>query len=167
MHHHHAPAANSSATISAAMAEAMDAAGLEPGRSPVPVRLPIAAVLFQRRAERLRSLAPGHRLSSWLGFMAQVSDAQHALASVPVEGPTAPGARWILDLRELRNRLRGTLPTTAESALDALPWDDAEALNASAARLLAGAGGGHRRRALHRRRPAGRLDPPRRWADGR
>ena len=136
--HRHAPAADTSATISAAMAEAMAAAGLEPGRSPSPVRPPRADLLFRHRAERLRSLAAGHRLSSWLAFMSQLSDAQHALASIPVEAPAAPGTRWLPDLEGLRDRLRGTLPATAESALAALPWGDTESLNATAARLLTG-----------------------------
>lgn len=136
--HRHATATDGTATISGAMAEAMAAAGLEPGRSPSPVRLPDAGMLFRHRAERLRSLAPGHRLSSWLAFMAQLSDAQHALATVPAADPASPETGWLSDLEQLRSRLRGALPATAENALEALPWGDGEALNASAARLLTG-----------------------------
>lgn len=137
--HRHATASATDGTapiISGAMAEAMAAAGLEPGRSPSPVRLPNAAVLFQHRAGRLRSLAPGHRLSSWLAFMAQLSDAQHELAMLPTA--VSPEAGWLSDLEHLRHRLRGALPAAAENALEDLPWGDGEALNALAARLLTG-----------------------------
>jgi len=134
--HRHATATDGPAPISEAMAEAMAAAGLEPGRSPSPVRLPDAGTLFRHRAARLRRLADGHRLSSWLAFMAQLSDAQHELAAIPTAA--APETGWLSELVHLRNRLRGSLPATAETVLEALPWSDAEALNASAARLLTG-----------------------------
>ncbi len=126
------------ATITPALAESMAAAGLEPGRSPAPVRLPDAGALFQRRADRLRRLMPGHRLSGWLAFIAQVSDAQHALAAIPVTGATDPAVRWRQDLDGLRERLSGRLPDMAERALAALPWGDADALSAAADRLRTG-----------------------------
>ncbi|PWC46268.1 formate dehydrogenase accessory protein FdhE [Azospirillum sp. TSA6c] len=135
--HRHATATEGSTPVSGAMAEAMAATGLEPGRSPSPVRLPDAGKLFQHRAKRLRSLASGHRLSSWLAFMAQLSDVQHALATVPAAA--APETGWLSDLEQLRSQLRGMLPAAAETALEDLPWGDREALNALAARLLTGA----------------------------
>lgn len=121
------------------IADAMAAAGLQPGRSPAPVRLPDPGVLFQRRADRLRRLAPGHPLSAWLEFVTLLSETQHALAAAPLSAPATPQAQWRRDLEALRKRLRGALPIPAAEALDALPWTDADALDGLAARLTAGA----------------------------
>lgn len=121
------------------IAGAMAAAGLVPGRSPAPVLLPDPGTLFQRRADRLRRLAAGHPLSAWLEFVAQLSDAQHALATTPLPAPAAPEAQWRYELGSLRDRLRGALPADAADTLDALPWTDPNALDGLAARLTAGA----------------------------
>jgi FdhE protein len=43
------------------------------------VRLPDPTDLFAKRAERLRALAPGHGLSAYLVFLADLSQAQHAI----------------------------------------------------------------------------------------
>lgn len=52
------------------------------------VVLPDPATIFTRRAERLRSLAQGHRLALYLSFVADLSEAQHkALAGLPDIAP--------------------------------------------------------------------------------
>ncbi len=52
------------------------------------VVLPDPATIFARRAERLRSLAQGHRLALYLSFVADLSEAQHkALAGLPDIAP--------------------------------------------------------------------------------
>ncbi|MDQ2105987.1 formate dehydrogenase accessory protein FdhE domain-containing protein, partial [Azospirillum isscasi] len=61
-------ASSTDAPISEATAAAMAAAGLVPGQSPAPLRLPDAA-LFARRAARLRTLADGHAMGDWLRFV--------------------------------------------------------------------------------------------------
>ncbi|MGY0781082.1 formate dehydrogenase accessory protein FdhE domain-containing protein, partial [Azospirillum argentinense] len=68
-------APNSEAAMSEATAAAMAAAGLVPGQSPAPLRLPGAAI-FARRAARLRALAAGHAMGDWLRFVATLADAQ-------------------------------------------------------------------------------------------
>ncbi|CAO3438738.1 formate dehydrogenase accessory protein FdhE [Azospirillum doebereinerae] len=127
------PAADSATEATAA---AMAAAGLVPGQSPAPLRLPDPARLFQRRAARLRALASGHSLGGWLSFVATLADAQHALVAEPAPAPAAE--QWRDDLRALRSRLGDAVPAPARPALDALVLADAEALDALADRLTGG-----------------------------
>lgn len=128
--------------LTAAMAEA----GLTPGRSPSPVRLPNAAILFAGRAARLRHLAPGHSLEAWLSFLAQVADAQQAVI-VAGDGGT-PDRQWLPDLRALIARLDGRVPDTARPAFAALAahldrnrTDGDEAVAGIARRLMDGSAG--------------------------
>ncbi|MGF7176026.1 formate dehydrogenase accessory protein FdhE [Azospirillum doebereinerae] len=127
------PAADSATEATTA---AMAAAGLVPGQSPAPLRLPDPARLFQRRAARLRALASGHSLGGWLSFVATLADAQHALVAEPASAP--PAAQWRDDLRALRSRLGDAVPVPARPALDALVLADAETLDALADRLTGG-----------------------------
>jgi FdhE protein len=63
------------------------------------VVLPDPAKIFARRAERLRSLAQGHRLALYLSFVADLSEAQHkALAGLPDIAP--PSADDLARARE-------------------------------------------------------------------
>lgn len=132
---------------------AMDAAGLIPGRSPEPVRLPDAAGLFAGRAARLRKLAEGHMLADWLRFVALLADAQHrAMRAGP--GPGAPADAWTADvwaadvwaaevwtneLPALHAALAGRLaPAAADGLIRALTLDSA-ALAALGRRVASGA----------------------------
>lgn len=123
------------ATTNAATAEAMAATGLQPGRSPAPVRLPDPTAIFARRAARLCRLAPGHPLSGWLDFVAVLADAQHALATATPPSPEPPETGWRHALEALRAPLRAALPADVAGALNGLPWDDGGALDGLAARL--------------------------------
>ncbi len=122
------------APISEATAAAMAAAGLVPGQSPAPLRLPDTA-LFARRAARLRGLADGHAMGDWLRFVATLADAQGTVAATSASLP--PEEQWAADLRALAARL-GTpgsaLPGGAREALNALAASDADALEALAGR---------------------------------
>ncbi|SMH62681.1 formate dehydrogenase accessory protein FdhE [Azospirillum agricola] len=126
----HAPAAD----VSEATAAAMAAAGLVPGQSPSPLRLPDATSLFQRRAARLRRLAGGHSLGGWLSFVATLADAQHALAAATASAP--PAAQWPLDLQALLARLGDTVPPPARVALGLLGPGESGRLAAFADRLI-------------------------------
>lgn len=114
----------------------MAAAGLVPGQSPAPLRLPDPARLFQRRAARLRALASGHSLEGWLSFVAALADAQHALVGEAATVP--PAEQWPSDLRALRTRLGDSVPAPARAALDALLQADAVTVANLAARLAEG-----------------------------
>jgi len=121
-------------------ASAMAAAGLVPGHSPVPVRLPAAVSLFENRARRLRELAPGHSLAEWLDFVARLADAQAAVVATAAVA-AGPGRQWPADLRALLARLEGQLPDAMAPVLAALGQADAaalDALDALAVRLQAG-----------------------------
>jgi len=54
------------------------------------VRLPARAELFSQRAQRLRQLADGHPIGAYLGLMATVADAQHAVAQSVAIPPVDP-----------------------------------------------------------------------------
>lgn len=125
------------------LAEAMAEAGLNPGRSPEPVRLPDAATLFARRAERLRHLAPGHSLEAWLSFLALVCEAQQETVNDDAADSAAPDRQWRRDLRALLARLDGRVPDTARSALRTLSasLDDDAAVEGIARRLMDGSAG--------------------------
>lgn len=136
-------ASSSHPTIDPSLAEAMAEAGLNPGRSPSPVRLPHTATLFARRAERLRHLAPGHSLEAWLSFLALVADAQQAVIADGIAGPATPAERWRDDLRALLGRLDGRVPENARPAFAALSarMDDTAAVEGIARRLMDGSAG--------------------------
>lgn len=59
------------------------------------VRLPDPDTLFAERAERLRTLAPGHALEGYLRFVAEIAQAQ---AEVQAEMPAVPHAEPAADL---------------------------------------------------------------------
>ncbi|UKJ74979.1 formate dehydrogenase accessory protein FdhE [Azospirillum brasilense] len=120
----------SEAAMSEATAAAMAAAGLVPGQSPAPLRLPDAAI-FARRAARLRALAEGHAMGDWLRFVATLADAQAAVAATPAALP--PEEQWATDLRALAARL-DSLPGGAREALTALAASDPDTLEALAGR---------------------------------
>ncbi|TWA63350.1 FdhE protein [Azospirillum brasilense] len=120
----------SEAAMSEATAAAMAAAGLVPGQSPAPLRLPDAAI-FARRAARLRALAEGHAMGDWLRFVATLADAQAAVAATPAALP--PEEQWTADLRALAAKL-DALPGGAREALAALAASDADTLEALAGR---------------------------------
>ena len=49
--------------------------------APEPVIMPDPAERFANTASRLRSLAAGHPMAEWLGFMSRLSEAQHTAAT--------------------------------------------------------------------------------------
>lgn len=116
------------------LADQIAAAGLIPGRSPEPVLLPDPVKLFTRRAERLRTLAPGHAMGSWLAFVADIAEAQQALAHAGTTG--APEQAWHDDLSALHARLRPRLPAPAVVALENLLGQDEAVFLALADRLM-------------------------------
>jgi FdhE protein len=115
---------------------------------PVPIILPDLTRLFERRADRLESVADGHPMAEWLRFMARVTRAQHdaVLALSPadavevIEG-IAPlstdGHRRNPDWREglhvlLRALAHPALPDQASEALRQVQARDAAALESVA-----------------------------------
>ncbi|HET7775964.1 MAG TPA: formate dehydrogenase accessory protein FdhE [Azospira sp.] len=121
-------------------AAAMAAAGLVPGQSPSPVRLPALDSVFQARAARLRQLAPGHSLGDWLEFVAILSDAQHALATgkqADLASPL-PEKQWQSDLQALLAQLQDMVPDPAKPTLAFLRQADETSLTALANRILGG-----------------------------
>ncbi|MBP7489228.1 MAG: formate dehydrogenase accessory protein FdhE, partial [Azospira sp.] len=118
-------------------AAAMAAAGLVPGQSPSPVRLPAASV-FKTRAARLRQLAEGHSLGDWLGFVATLSDAQQQrIDAAPGLTPGAsPEQQWQGDLQALLALLQDQVPAPARPTLAALQQADAASLSAPAERIV-------------------------------
>ena len=49
--------------------------------APAPLILPNPATRFSGTASRLRTLAAGHPMAEWLGFMSELSEAQHVAAT--------------------------------------------------------------------------------------
>ncbi|WP_372396036.1 formate dehydrogenase accessory protein FdhE [Azospirillum sp. HJ39] len=129
--------------VSEATAAAMAAAGLVPGRSPAPLRLPDAGTLFARRAARLRRLADGHAMGEWLRFIAVLADAQQEIVAMPAA--LAPGEQWLADLHLLVGRLSAgapgaeTLPAGIRTALAVLAEASAPELEALGTRWAEGA----------------------------
>ena len=117
-------------------AQAMAAAGLVPGLSPSPVLLP--GRIFQKRAERLKFLAPGHSLEAWLRFIATLSEAQQVVLDAPVSGTLLPESRWQADLQSLLAHLGTNTPETVQEVLRALGSADNKSLDAMAGRILGG-----------------------------
>jgi FdhE protein len=88
--------------------------------------LPDPAALFLGRSQRLRALAPGHMLESYLNFAAGVTEAQHAIqASLPE--PVLPPASRIREAQE------SGLPPLSRST-----FEPREAEEAALSRLLDG-----------------------------
>ena len=120
--------------------------------------LPDPSTLFLKRSERLRTLAAGHILESYLNFVADVTEAQHASqATLPaaVLPPASeiqqaldggmppllrtalePGEAGELTFRRMLECLRQTsMPTEAQAAIEALAASSSERLR----RLMSGA----------------------------
>lgn len=70
-------------------------------KSPDPIALPDRAKRFARTAARLDALATGHPLEAWLGFLATLSRAQHAVATTLAPSGT-PGAEVVARAVEAR-----------------------------------------------------------------
>lgn len=123
---------------SADLQAAMDAAGLSPGRSPEPVRLPDPTRLFANRAARLRRLADGHMLADWLRFVALLADAQdRAIAQIPAAA-VPPARGWAAELPALHDGLAGRLaPAAADGLIRALGMNAAD-LGALGERIATG-----------------------------
>jgi FdhE protein len=93
-------------------------------------RLPDPATLFCRRAERLRTLADGHELRSYLLFLADVCDVQHRIqGGLPDAAP--PPADATTRARQFKIPPLDRLRFTRNAAFDAL-W---EGLLATAGRV--------------------------------
>ncbi|HVI50467.1 MAG TPA: formate dehydrogenase accessory protein FdhE [Candidatus Sulfotelmatobacter sp.] len=118
--------------LDAAIAEA----GLVPGRSPSPLRLPDPRALFAKRAARLRALAPGHSLDSWLRFVADLADAQHEV--VQAAALLLPDRQWRKDLQSLLAALKGTLPAPAVEMAETLRHATDAELDERQSRLQSG-----------------------------
>jgi len=67
--------------------------------------------LFARRAARLRVLAPGHAMSNWLGWLADLSDQQQVLLDARAQDNSAPPSAW----RAIYRALCESLGMTASS----------------------------------------------------
>lgn len=128
--------------LSPDVSAAMTAAGLVPGQSPSPVRLPDAAALFGRRAERLRRLAVGHGLENWLTFIAELSAAQH-LVVAEAAVLDRPQDQAVRDLQALLAALNGRLSKDIQGIADALRFSDTAELAARVERLAAGESQGY------------------------
>ncbi len=73
--------------------------------------LPDPSVLFLKRSERLRTLAAGHILESYLNFAANVTEAQHASQATPPAAVLPPA-------REIRQALDCRTPPLSRTALE-------------------------------------------------
>lgn len=125
------------------------------GLSEIPhLRLPDAAALFHRRAERFAALAPGHTLQEYLELLGLLAAAQRtALETVPPALPAALDVQRPLDAASLRRgpEWRGALtvildelsadevPDESRAALDRLATLPPPELEALADRVLANA----------------------------
>jgi len=103
-----------------------------PKHDPIPIgeiakppfaRLPDPLAMFARRAERLKLLADGHELRSYLLFLADLCDAQHRLQD-GLPGAELPAAETIARSREFGmpplDRLRFTRDAAMEAAWERL-----------------------------------------------
>ncbi len=70
-------------------------------KAPEPILLPDPVARFGRTAARLERLAEGHPMEGWLGFLADVSAAQCAVAEAftPVAGPDAAQVQVAVEAR--------------------------------------------------------------------
>jgi FdhE protein len=130
-------------------------------KAPEPILLPKPATRFARTAARLERLAAGHPMEGWLGFMAEVADAQHFAAEAlpPFPGPDEVQARiaiearippvaadgwrrdsiWRDGLRLMLERINPAfLPPEAATAMEALRQRDPDATEALADSFLRG-----------------------------
>jgi FdhE protein len=118
-----------------------------------PVKLPVLATVFARRAERLGALAPGHELEGFLKMIGGLVAAQHAaLPGLPagtLPGPTkgAPldpltlkrDDTWRVALTRILERIDvAALPEPAQQARATLAAASASDLEALADRFLSG-----------------------------
>jgi FdhE protein len=84
-------------------------------------RLPDPAAMFARRAERLRVLADGHELRSYLIFLADLCDVQHRLQP-GLPNAELPAADGIARARQFNMPPLDRLRFTHDAALDAV-WE--------------------------------------------
>ncbi|MDM4765874.1 formate dehydrogenase accessory protein FdhE [Pelomonas sp. SE-A7] len=131
------------------------------GGAPVQeLRLPEVATLFAERSLRLRQLAAGHAMRDYLIFIADLSQAQHAVlqrlgelplptpseiaAARAVGRPPLPAADWPRDpawqaaLRDIVDELAPRAPAATQATLQALREADADWLETQADCLLNG-----------------------------
>ena len=73
--------------------------------------LPNPSKLYRTRCERLRSLAPGHMLESYLSFAADVTEAQHEIQAGLAEPALPP-------LDQMREALANDMPPIGLTAID-------------------------------------------------
>ena len=124
------------------------------------VVLPVPSAVFADRAERFASLAVGHSLGDWLGFLGKLTVAQHsavlsltglqlpdaatleqarAYRMPPLNGSALPRpAVWRDVLRQLVQAVSADAPQAARSVLDGLLLADDTRLEELADSLLAG-----------------------------
>jgi len=113
-----------------------------PAEEAAPYLLPVTTTLFADRADRFAALASGHSLGDWLGFLGQLSLAQHevlkdlpppllpdaaSLEQARTHGmpPLNPHAQprpaaWRAALRQLAQRLSQEAPDGAKAAIATL-----------------------------------------------
>lgn len=123
--------------------------------------LPVPASVFAERAGRFETLAQGHSLEAWLGFLASLSRAQHELLAdlpalplpdaaaigrsiehgMPPLDPSMPPPVWREVLRALVARLADALPDAGRAAIERLGSAGDAQLDRLAALLLDGEAG--------------------------
>ena len=94
------------------------------------VRLPAPDAMFRARAERFRSVAPGHPLESFLLLLAHIADAQHVVQSEIVLAPLPQDALLRVEhgmppLSSLLLRDDSALPLAIERFLESVHVADA------------------------------------------
>jgi len=125
--------------INSATEIAMAEAGLVPGQSPSPLRLPDFARIFGLRAERLHQLVPGSSLNEWIAFIASLSEAQQKVAEQNHEAAATPEEQWRQDLRAILDALLANhLPLPILTAVNILSTAGDNVLLPLAERLEAG-----------------------------
>jgi FdhE protein len=98
--------------------------------------LPPEAQLFARRAARLRTLAPGHALERWFGWLAELVEAQqHEFDTLIKTGDAGPLANWTA----IFERLSHSQPELAALSAEVLETRGERALQFARGEL-AGAG---------------------------
>jgi FdhE protein len=117
------------------------------------LRPPAGPALFQRRAQRLAALAPGHASGDFLGFLSRLSGAQREAAerlrlspngrdlppNRPLDVGSPPPAEWREALATILRALEGVaMPDPARAAIDGLVRADPAELEALAGRVLRG-----------------------------
>jgi FdhE protein len=124
------------------------------------LRLPSRDTMFAERSMRWRQLAGGHAMEAFLGFMAELAQAQHAalqrVAAVPLPDAAALDAAaragrpplpasdwprhpaWHAAARQIAQTLQPHAPPAGRAALDALQQADAAWFEQQADALLTG-----------------------------